>query len=260
MNMLAFATARSSPGVTTAMLACASVLPGQVLLVEAADDGGVLAARFGLADQPGLTTLAAAIRHAETSDVDTLWSHTQPLPGTDGRIAALISPSAPEPAQMLLRTVAPRLSRLLASAEATVLVDCGRLAVHPTAAPLIVGCERLLLVARPRIEELLALANRSAELVGMGPSVGLLLVGEQPYDAREVAGALGLPVLGVLAHDPQAADTLAAVAPSRRLDRCDLLRSAVPIVQELTGKRPPAPQPDTSPVAVPQGFTAAQER
>lgn len=259
MSMLAFATARSSPGVTTAVLACASVWPGQVLLVEAADDGGVLAARFGLADQPGLATLAAAIRHAETPDADTLWAHTQPLPGTDGRIAALIAPSAPEPAQLLLRTVAPRLSRLLATAEATVLVDCGRLAIQPTAAPLIGGCEWLVLIARPRIEELLALANRSAELAGMGTSVGLILVGEQPYDAREVAGALGLRVFGVLAHDPHAADTLAAVAPSRRLDRCDLLRSAVPIVEEFTGERPPVEQPDTSPVAVPQGLTAPQE-
>ena len=35
------ACARSSPGVTTAMLACASVWPGRVLLVEAAEVVGI---------------------------------------------------------------------------------------------------------------------------------------------------------------------------------------------------------------------------
>lgn len=232
------AAARSSPGVTTAMLACASVWPGRVLLVEACEDGGALAARFGRPVEPGLTTLAAASRHATSSDAraDLLSQHLQPLPGTE-RIVALVGPVSLEPAQALLRTAASRLADLLVDADDDVLIDVGRLPAAPLARPLIQQADRLLLVVRPRVEELTALANRLPHLRALGPAPQLLLVGQQPYGPVEVADTLGVPVLGVLAHDPRAADALAAVASSRRLGRSQLLRTAGGIVDGLLRDR-----------------------
>ncbi len=240
-----FAAARSSPGVTTAMLACASVWPGRVLLVEAAEDGGALAARFGLPVEPGLTTLTAASRHGSNGDhpATLLSDHVQALPGT-GRIDALVGPPSLEVSQALLRTAAARLAGLLDQVEADVLVDAGRLPATPLAAPLLAEADRLVLVVRPRMEELTALAHRLAHLSGLGPTPELLLVGDRPYGPGEVAEALGVPVVGVLAHDPDAAEALAAVGSPRRLARSPLLRSATGIVDELVGGRPDPTGPD----------------
>jgi hypothetical protein len=257
---VAFAAARSSPGVTTAMLACASVWPGRVLLIEASEDGGALAARFALPVEPGLTTLAAASRHTTNGDRPSglLSEHVQPLPGTD-RIAALIGPTSTEPAQALLRTAAGRLSGMLEQADTDVLIDAGRLPAAPLAAPLLETADQLVLVVRPRVEELTALAQRLPLLTSLGPAPVVLLVGERPYGPDEVADTLGVPVVGVLAHDPGAADALAAAGSDRRLARSALLRSATGIVDTLTGGRP-APQPDSRGSSQVNGHAAASRR
>jgi hypothetical protein len=241
-----FASARSSPGVTTAMLACASVWPGRLVLVEASEDGGALAARFGLSTEPGLTTLAAASRHASNGDAagGRLAEHVQLLPGTD-RIDALLGPPALEAAQALLRTAAQRLAGLLDDVEEDVLIDAGRLPATPLVGPLLERADRLLLVVRPRVEELTALAHRLEHLSTFGPTPQVLLVGDRPYGPGEVADALGLPVVGVLAHDPDAADTFAAAGAGRRLGRSQLLRTANGIVDALTDDRP-APEADVA--------------
>ncbi len=222
------------------MLACASVWSGRVLLVEASEDGGALAARFELGFDPGLTTLAAALRHDRTTT--DLAAHSQPLPGTDERLVALVGPPATEQAQVLLRTVAARLDGVLSETadDDTVLIDAGRVSAAPLAAPLIASADRLVLVARPRVEELQALAHRLAVIARIGPPPELLLIGERPYGPEEIAATLGCLVLGVIAHDPGAADALAAVSAVRRLGRSPLLRSAVGVVEQLS-------QPPTAP-------------
>ena len=241
---IVFAAARSSPGVTTAMLACASVWPGRLLLVEASEDGGALAARFGLRVEPGLTTFAAASRHAATGDDagGRLVDHVQPLPGTD-RILALVAPASMEPARVLLRTAAARLAELLDGLTDDMLIDAGRLSPTPLAGPLLAEADRLVLVVRPRLEELTALAHRLPHLATFGARPEVLLVGDRPYGPGEVADTLGVDVLGVLAHDVHAAEALAAAGPVRRLGRSPLLRSATRIVDQLTVGRP-VPQPD----------------
>lgn len=221
------------------MLACASVWPGRLLLVEASEDGGALAARFGLSFEPGLTTLAAALRHERTTT--DLAAHWQPLPGTDERLVALVGSPATEQAQVLLRSVATRLDGVLSETDETILIDMGRVSGAPLAAPLIASADRLVLVARPRVEELQALAHRLAVLSRVGPPPELLLIGDRPYGPEEIGATLGCPVLGVVAHDPGAADALAAVAAIRRLGRSPLLRSAVGVVEQLS-------QPHTAPV------------
>ena len=236
---VAFASARSSPGVTTAMLACASVWPGRVLLVEASEDGGALAARFGLPVEPGLTTLAAASRHTSNGDgpAGLLVEHVQPLPGTD-RIEVLVGPASLEPAQALLRAAVGRLTDVLEAAEKDVLIDVGRLPASPLAGPLLQRTDRLLLVVRPRVEELTALAHRLPHLTGLGPPPELLLIGDRPYGPDEIADTLRIPVLGVLPNDPDTAEALAAAGPSRWLARSPLLRSATGIVDLLAANRP----------------------
>ena len=230
---LAFGSARSAPGVTTAVLACASVWRGRVLVVEAAEDGGVAAARFGLAVEPGLTTLAAALR--TSSDPTLLWDHVQPLPGTDGRVQVLVAPSSAEPAHAAWRAAADRVGELLATQpdEVTVLIDVGRLPVQPVTGAVVSCADRLLLVVRPRLEDLHTALARLPVLRALGPPVELLLVGERPYGPDEVASTLRCPVAGVVADDRRAADALAGLSSARRLDRSPLVRSAAVVVDRL---------------------------
>lgn len=236
---IAFASARSAPGVTTAMLAFASAWPGEVLLAEASEDGGALAARFGLRLEPGMTTLVAAIRH--DADAAVLAAHTQPLPDTEERLTALVGPSTPEAAHLLLRNSGERLAGLLRTLDQTVFIDAGRLPVSPAAAPLLVDVDRTVLVARPRVEELQTLAHRLPALRDIGIDPEVLLVGSKPYGVDDVAGVLDVPVIGALADDRPAADALAGVGSGRRLGRSLLLRSAASLVDRLMASVPATP-------------------
>lgn len=230
--MIVFGAARSSPGVTTTMLALASVWSGRVLLAEASEDGGALAARFGLRLEPGTTTLAAAIRNGH--DASVLWSHVQALPGTDERLLGLVGPPAAEAAQVLLRTAADRLAGLLRQVtDADVFIDVGRVPPEPNAAPLVAMADRFVLVARPRVEELQALAQRLPMLRGLGPAPELLLIGEQPYGPAEVASTLRCELLGALPNDSEAAAGLGGTAPTGGLARSPLLRSATTLGERL---------------------------
>lgn len=293
MRVVVVGAARSSPGVTTAVLALASVWPGRVLVVEASEDGGVLAARFGLRFEPGVASLAAAVRH--DPDPGALWAHTQPLATTGGRVAVLVGPPTPEAAQRLWRTAAGRLAAALTAvgpadpgggragveshargllptadgpteggdptsvAQSTadspapgsaggaargghdglvVLVDAGRLPPAAAVGPLVAVADRFVLVARPRVEELQVLAQRLGPLGGLGARPQVLLVGRHPYGPGEVAATLGCQVVGVLADDRPAADALAWVSPARRIDRSELLRSAVGVADRLLRPAP----------------------
>lgn len=255
-----FASTRSSPGVTTAALAFASVWPTRVLLVEASDDGGAMAARFGLRLEPGLTTLAAAVRH--DAAVDVLNRHVQPLPDTGGRLSVLVGPPTPESAQLALRSAGERLDKLLGEvAEGAVFVDAGRLSAAPAAAPLIAGADRVVLVARPRVEELQTLAHRLTSLRDAGMAPELLLVGRKPYSAGEIESTLGVAVLGVLADDRGAADAMAGVGTPGRLGRSALLRSAASLVDRLTipAKAVPTVESVSPTTGTPAAWTARSE-
>ena len=64
----------------------------------------------------------------------------------------------------------------------------------------------------------------------------MLVVGDGPYSAGEVAGALNVPLAGVLPDDRVAAAVLsdAGTAGSRAMRRSTLLRSATAVVTRLT--------------------------
>src|SRR6266566_1751510 len=65
MPLIALASVKGSPGVTTTCLALAAAWPGKRrLVIEADPAGGDLGPWLGLPPAPGLTGLAAAARHA----------------------------------------------------------------------------------------------------------------------------------------------------------------------------------------------------
>lgn len=60
MKIIGLGSVRGAPGVTTSAHLIAGALTGPTALVEADRSGGVMAVRYGLGREPGLTTFAAA--------------------------------------------------------------------------------------------------------------------------------------------------------------------------------------------------------
>ena len=233
MTVIALASVKASPGVTTSLLALAATWPDQrpVLLVDADPDGGSLAARTGLPTEPGLASLAAAARR--TLRAGELDRHTQPLPGG---LPAVVGPADAEHASRALELLGGPLATVLRSQEdRDVLVDCGRLRASSPSGPLAAAADVLVVVARPRLDELQHLRPALPRLVAAGARPALLLVGDGPYPPGEVAAALDVPVLEALPHDPAAADQLSGQRRrAGRLERTALLRAARTVAEQLT--------------------------
>jgi MinD-like ATPase involved in chromosome partitioning or flagellar assembly len=241
--ILAFGSAKTGP-VTTSIVALAAAWPAArtPVIVELDPAGGDLAVRFGLRGEPGVVSLAAAMRRGPAS-ID-LHDHMQALPGG---IPVVVAPPAAEQVGAALRALADGLAGvLLADPGLDVLVDCGRLAPSRTLEPVLRSATEVVVVARPRAEEVAHLRARLAVLSEAGSNLSLLLVGDRPYGADEVAVVLGVPVLGTLAHDPEGAGGLAGspVTP-RRLRSSALLASARPVAHRLASLAPPPVGSDT---------------
>ncbi len=233
MGLICFGSVRSSPGVTATVLAVAASwpeTPGPVV-VEADPDGGVLAARYGLGragESPGLTSLATAARRGLAAGE--LGRHTKELPGG---IGVVIGPDGADSVNAALRTAGQELGTWLARQPGVMaLADCGRLRSGSSALDLVRCASRLVVVVRPRVEELQVLAQRVGVLAELAP-LGLVLVGERPYSPAEVSEVLGAEVLGVMAEDARGARALEGGASARVLRRSPFARSALAIAGRL---------------------------
>ncbi len=211
MAMIGLTSAHGSPGTTSLAVALAHRL-GQhtgraTLLLEADADGGTLAARHGLAGPPGLTALAGAARSGIRSEDIERFTTTMP-----SGVAVIAGHPSAEQTHVALRVAAAHLAPVLAELPGCdVLVDLGRLRPGSHAQPLAAACERLIVVVRPVLEQLVAVADRLAAYEQLAP-VQLVLVGTRPYPIAEVRRALRIDDVAVIADDDRAvvADPAAA--------------------------------------------------
>lgn len=235
MTIVALGSAKASPGVTTTSVMLAAAWPGdgRVLIVEADPDGGALATRYGMSREPGLLSAAAATRRGSQPDdgLDDLWHHTQELPGGTSVLAGPPSADQAHAALSAGTHLAGALDRLDAAA---VLVDCGRLRPGSPALPLAFTAGLTILVARPRLDEAHHLVSVARSLRDACPKVGLVTVGRRPYPPEEVAAAIAVPLVGVIADDPPSAESVRAGRGSpRALRRSALARSALEVAEAI---------------------------
>lgn len=261
--LIAVASLKGSPGVTTFALALAARWPIDLdgvrgagagcVVVECDPSGGDIATRFDLAGSPGLVSLAAAARRGD--DPGLLWRHTQSLPGG---LPVVVAPPGSDQARAALGALAlgtPAgmgvMQRAAAIPGAVVIVDCGRLDPDTPTLPVVRGADVMLLLVGARADDLAHLAARL-------PSVGrwsrlrvLLLVGDG-YSVVEVSRELGVPVLARIPSDPRGAAVLRGHPGARRSPmRTALGRSAYQIAgwvisqRQLTVAQPTRPQPAT---------------
>jgi hypothetical protein len=94
------------------------------------------------------------------------------------------------------------------------------------AAPLAAAADIVLVVLRPRLEDVDAAAQRLPGLVGGTHTVGLVLVGDEPYGRAEVEAVLGVAVLAVVPLDARSAAAVTGARPGpRAMQRLPWLRA-----------------------------------
>ena len=126
VTVVALASIKGSPGVTTAATALAASWPPgrRVLLVEADPFGGDLAPRYGSTITNGLASLFAAARRSLTPDA--IWDHVDHLPGG---LPVLFGHSNVQGA-VANEKAWPVIAEALGALDADVVVDAGRLLPH----------------------------------------------------------------------------------------------------------------------------------
>ncbi len=237
MSLVGLFSAHGSPGVTTTALALAATWPEdrRCLLIEADPFGGVVGARYGLGDTPGLSSLAAGARQG--LDEETVWQHVQQLPGGVG---VLVGPASAEEAHAVLRDVAGVLADWCKTqTNVDVVVDCGRIAPSFPTLEILAKADAAMVLTRPSLDQLRPAAHRLTALQASGAEVSLLLVGDSPYGPDEVAETLNLDVAGVIAWDRRSAAVLTgANGAVRDLRRSPLVRSVATLADRLASSFP----------------------
>ena len=257
MTLVAFGSEKGSPGVTSAVLACAAVWPGPVVAAECDPAGGDLAYRLRtaagapLGREPSIISLAAATRAGPVRVAD----HCQ---ATAGGVAVLRGALSPEQAVGLRPYWAAIAGLLSGVAGATVLADLGRLHPDNPAMPVVLAADLVVLVARAGVEGLAHLRDRAEHLsvalpaAGGAPPVAVVVVAEprrgqrSVQHAEQVLRAAGTPVraVGWLGLD---AGGLEVVQAGGRPTRSVLLRTAGAVTAGLVDLLPHHPAPAGGP-------------
>lgn len=242
--LVALCSVKGSPGVTTTALALAACWPSEVqpVLVECDPAGGDLFARFRLEPFPGLVSLAAAVRGGAAPGV--LWEHAQHLPGQ--RLPVVVAPAGDDQARAAVSVIAREDAAVVRAAadgdNAVVLADCGQVSHASAALPIIGAADVMLLLARPRDDDLSHVAAKLHAASQWSRKPCLLLVGDG-YPTGDVASVLGIQVMGRIPHDSRAAELLRGAVRSRRGPGRTRLGKAIPRIVALTAQhaqRPPA--------------------
>ena len=240
--LLGLGSVKGSPGVTTAALALAAVWPRPVVLVEADPAGADLAYRCRaeqgatIAAQPGLLTLAAAVRggrptaRAVTDQAQRLACGVQLVQGV----------TSASQARGFTGGIWPAIAAACITPDVDVIADLGRLDRGSPAMALAQAADHLLMVASATLESVMHLSAGLQDVMGAvaqsGPvPVSPLLVGPEAHAAGDRADLdrlldrEGLPTLPTqsLPSDPAAVQRLErGESPAGRLGRTLLLRGA----------------------------------
>ncbi len=256
MTLICFTSQKGSPGATLTALAVAASFPvangRRKILLEADCTGGTLALRYQLPTEPGLLTLAAAIRSSQDNEL--LWQHSQELPGG---LSIVACPDGPDQVYAALAATGRSLGRWLeALPDVDVICDVGRLTPNSPTIDFVAEASAVLMVARPNVEQLQPAARRMVTLAPVIEHLGWVLIGDSPYGPADVESTYGMPVVGVISDDSRAAGKLESGVVSSKLVRSPLVRSAGSLAEVLADwLRPDGVAPNPPPQAEMQSVT-----
>lgn len=218
MAVIALASAKGSPGVTTVALALTLTWPRPCVLAECDPAGGTIQAGYlagSLAADRGIRELAVAELRGE--DLRERW-WGQLVDLQPPQLRRLLLPGITDPVQSgALRPVWDRLADFFVDLERAtpsfdVIADCGRLAAPNTPWPVLHRADAVLLVMRPTLPgmstALPALRTLRTQLIEHGAgttSLGLLVTGPGDQPNRTITQQLHNPVVARLPDDARTA-------------------------------------------------------
>jgi hypothetical protein len=260
MALIAVASAKGAPGVTTVAVALAAVAPRRAVLADLDPSGGDIALRYPAPDgnpldpDRGLLSLGAAIRRDPATPFP---PHVQLV---SGGLEVLVGATSPE--QMTaLGPVWPSLGRLLRDApQRDVIADCGRVSAGSPTLPVLQAADIVLFLAGDTVAQLAHLRERLRTLAPLLTGVRLAAALVAPAKRRAAvsdtqrlleASGLRVQVLGAIADDAKGAGVLQG-AESGSAGRTALVKSVRAIVPGLYGqlgqdRQQPPEQPAPSP-------------
>lgn len=229
MSVVAVASLKGAPGVTTAALSLALTWTGSadVVLAELDIDGGSIASWLGLDQQVGSLSLAAALRRQQ--DANVVADHVQRL---DERLGVLAGPIVGDSARVAVDRVADAVARF-GGDERVVVADVGRITNNDLGASFWNTADVSVLVVRPIASELQRL-SALLDVLRTASQFRVLLAGNGHYGEDEIAKTLDVVVVGTIADDERAASAIRdGRADVRQLRKSRLLRSAAVVADGL---------------------------
>ena len=273
MALIAIASDKGAPGVTTAALALAAVWPRPVLLAECDPAGGDLVYRFPAAGggyldpRRGVLSLAVAARRG--MQPQQFWEHTQKLHGGLDVLAGVTNAEQGAGLSLLWGPIGKVLASL---SQADVIADCGRLGADGPLYDLLAEATTVVLVTRVHVADVIRLRDRAIAFAAAAQSrgrrgfgVGVVAVADHKKfqaslgEVQRVLSQASAPatVLGGIAHDTKGADLLSGEWGGN-LDRTALIKTARSVARRLTEGLPPVGTASGSPATAIAAGTGAQ--
>jgi MinD-like ATPase involved in chromosome partitioning or flagellar assembly len=261
MALIAIASDKGAPGVTTAALALAAVWPRPVLLAECDPAGGDLVYRFPSAGgghlDPRRGVLSLAVIARRGMQPHQVWEHAQKLHGGLDVLAGVTNAEQGAGLSLLWGPIGKVLASL---PQADVIADCGRLGADGPLYDLLAEATTVVLVTKVQVADVIRLRDRAAAFAAAAQSrgrrgfgVGVVVIADHKKlraALGEVQHALGqanapATVLGGIAHDNKGADLLSGEWGGN-LDRTLLIRTAREVAQHLVHGLAPIGSPAAS--------------
>lgn len=240
MTVVAVGSAGASPGVSALAVGLGQARArrgGRIVLVEADPAGGRLASRFGLPPEPSLLSFVADARRGPSAEV--LFASTKLV----GRLPVVTCPADPRLARHALVEGGGTLADCLRTHRVDGVLDLGRIDDESPALALAARADVVLLLTRPRTDEVQALVFRRDLLREVGCEPQLVTVGDQPHSPAEVAEVVGIPLLATWPDDPVASALCGGRFTSKHLARSRLWRTTLALADRLFDATPAAPGP-----------------
>lgn len=247
MALVAFASAKGAPGVTTAALVVGALWPRDVLVADCDPAGGDVANRMPRVDgrpldqDRGLLSLAAVARHGLTPEH--VHEQLQTMVGGLPVLAGVRTPEQAAALGPLWHSLGPCLDRLPGT---DVIADCGRLTGLPGQLDIAEAARFLVLLCQPTVSSLLHLRERLPVLEDRlrsaspdGVPIGVVVVSNEQRDVDGVAEAMSrqntsVRLLGRLPYDPKGAEFFAGRLEGR-VERTALVRGARDVAANIAG-------------------------
>lgn len=237
MALIVLASAQGSPGVTTTALGLALAWPIPCLLIDADPTGASAISagyfRGGKDIAAAATLIDLAISHRSDRLEKDLPAAAMMIPGTTVSFIPGASSHTQAPS---LTTLWRPLAHALIQLERTgqdVIVDAGRLGLVGSPQPLIDAADLMLLTLRSDLPALAGARSWAQSLRedferrAAQTRLGALLIGPgDPYQGREIAKVLRVPIVAEVIFDPAAAAVLSrGISATRRRTSTALTRS-----------------------------------